>query len=64
MLETIKRNVLLPLTSRLGSMVAGFLVPYGVHSESAEMLAIGVIGVGLVSIDLVASWLNRRASGQ
>ena len=63
MWDTLKKNVILPLGGRLGSLVAGALVPYGVHAQSADMLGIGIVGIGLVSCDLIASYINRRASG-
>lgn len=41
-------------------MIAGVLVPYGINADYAHMLAIGIIGVALIGVDLVASYLNRR----
>lgn len=60
MLQSIKQNVLLPLATRLGSILAGILAPFGVHAEGAQMLAIGLIGVLLIGVDLVAAWLRKN----
>lgn len=60
MWEVVKKNVVRPLAERLGTMLGVALLPYGVHASSAEMVTIGIIGVGLVACDLVADWLKRR----
>lgn len=60
MLNSLKKNLIWPLAGRLGSILGGALIPYGVHAESAETVAIGVIGVLLVAVDLVGSYVSRR----
>lgn len=63
MLDSIKRNVLLPMGSRLGTLLAGVLTPYGVHASSAEAVAVGVIGLGLVAVDLIAAHMLKNKTG-
>lgn len=60
MLENLKKNVVRPLAEMLGTKLAIALVPFGVHADSAEALALGIIGVGLVACDLVYDWLRRH----
>lgn len=60
MLKTIKETVVGPLSTRLGTLLAGVLAPYGVHADFANMVAIGVIGTGLVACDLVLAQLRKR----
>lgn len=61
MFETIKRNVLLPLQTRLGTMVAMLLAPYGVHGTTAEMISVGIIGIGCIACDLLQARFRRKA---
>lgn len=60
MLKNIKETVIAPLCTRLGTLLAGVLAPFGVHAEFAHMLAIGVIGAGLIACDLVLAQLRKR----
>lgn len=64
MFDLIKQNVLIPVGQRLGTLVAGVLLPYGVHSESAEMVTVGLLGVGLVALDLIAARISRNRGGE
>lgn len=60
MLDLMRVNVLMPLMSRLGTMTASILVPFGVHAELAQQIGIGVTAAGLVIFDLTAAYLNRK----
>lgn len=60
MLETIRMHVLVPLMGRVGTATATALLPFGVHAALAQQVGIGVTAVGLVTFDLVTSYLNRR----
>lgn len=60
MLDSVKKNVIWPMGQRLGTLLAGFLIPYGVHSGTAEMLTTGIIGVGLLAADLLMARFARK----
>lgn len=60
MWDSVKKNVIQPLGTRIGSLIAGSLVPYGVHASSTEMLTMGIIGLGCVIADLVAARYARK----
>lgn len=60
MLKNIKETVIAPLSTRLGTLLAGVLAPFGVNSDWAHMLAIGIIGACLIAGDLVLAQLRKR----
>lgn len=64
MYKTIRDNVLLPLFTRLGTMIGAVLLSAGVQQELAEQAILGVIAVCLIGVDLVMSYLGRRKAKQ
>lgn len=57
-------NVLLPIGTRLGSLVSGALIYYGVQNDHAMNLAgviqTGVVIGGLVAVDLVFAYVRKK----
>lgn len=57
-------NVLLPIGTRLGSIVSGGLIYWGVQNDSAMNLGgvvqTGVVVLGLVGVDLVLALIRKR----
>lgn len=64
MLKALRDNILLPLLTRLGTAAGSLLMAWGVQQELAEQAILGVIALGLIAFDLVASYVNRRRKGQ
>lgn len=60
LLKTIRDNVVLPLITRLGTMLGTVLIASGVHQDLAEQAILGVIAMGLIAFDLVMSYIRRR----
>lgn len=62
LLKTIRENILLPLFTRLGTMLGTVLLGAGVQQELAEQAILGVIAVCLIAFDLVMSYIRRRTA--
>lgn len=62
MWDAIKKNLVRPLGEQIGTKIAIAIAPFGVHAETSEMITIGVIGVLLVAVDLVAARYKRKAA--
>lgn len=60
MWETVKKNLIQPMSTRVGTLVAGMLAPFGVHAETSQMITIGIIGVGCLAVDLIAARFARK----
>lgn len=60
MLQVIRNNVLYPLAGRLGTATSTFLVSYGVATDHADWVRLGVMGLAGVAFDLGVSFLYRR----
>lgn len=60
MLELIKHNLLLPASTRLGSLVTGVLVGVGANSTHADWVGTGVAGALLIAADLGLAWLRKK----
>lgn len=60
MLEMFKTNVLVPSLGRVGSLSSGMLVGWGAQQQHADWVAIGLTGAGLVTFDLLSSWVIRK----
>jgi len=58
----IKRNFLLPVLARLGTVTATWLLSTGITADHAQQIALGVTTVGLVIYDLIVDRLNRKAN--
>lgn len=61
MFSQFKSNVLAPVSTRLGSLVSGGLVGLGAQTDHANWVGIGVASGLLISVDLMAAWLRKRA---
>lgn len=59
-MENFKKLIVGPMSTRLGTLIAGILAPFGVQADYAHMLGIGVVGLGLIAVDLVAAEARRR----
>lgn len=57
---TIRQNVLLPLATRVGSIIGTGLAGYGLASDSSHQLGTLVASAGLIIADLIADWLLRK----
>lgn len=57
-------NVLLPIGTRLGSLVSGALIYYGVQNDHAMnlggLIQTGVVIGGLVAVDLVLAYVRKK----
>lgn len=61
MLENIRKNILSPLATRIGTAVSIGLTGYGMADGDATVIGSAVaIGLGL-GIDLMSDWLRKRA---
>lgn len=60
LLKTIRDNVVLPLVTRLGTMLGTVLIGAGVQQELAEQAILGVIAMCLIAFDLVMSYIGRE----
>lgn len=63
-MKLIMREVLAPLSRRLGTATGAFLLAYGVEQGSADLIASGVAAAVMVAADLVASALIRNRRGR
>lgn len=61
MYKTVLENIVRPLLTRLGSYGSGLLVGAGVATHDATVISVGVTTAALVGIDLIASYINRKA---
>lgn len=61
MLENIRKNVLSPLATRLGTGTSLLLVGYGWAEHEASILGAAVTVLLGVGIDLMSDWLRKRA---
>lgn len=61
MFELIRKNILSPLVTRIGTAVSLGLTGYGLADGDATVVGSAVaIGLGL-GIDLLSDWLRKRA---
>lgn len=60
LLKTIRDNVVLPLVTRLGTMLGTVLIGAGVQQELAEQAILGAIAMCLIAFDLVMSYISRQ----
>lgn len=61
MLDLIKHNLLLPASTRLGSLVTGVLVGVGANSTHADWVGTGVAGALLIGTDYMLAWLRKKS---
>lgn len=64
MFDIIKENVVKPSLTRVGFLLTGWLVGQGVASDYAHMVGTGVIGLGLIILDLCLAYLRKRGIEQ
>lgn len=64
LLKTIRDNVLLPLFTRLGTMLGTVLIGAGIQQELAEQAILGVIAMCLIAFDLAMSYIGRRKAAE
>lgn len=60
MLKTVRSYVLGPLTTRLGTFLAGILGAYGFHADFAHALALVILSIALVGVDLILAQLRKH----
>lgn len=60
MLQKLLNEVLAPLVRRLGSMGAGAAITYGANAEQVQAIEAGLVALGLLAVDLIASHFNRK----
>lgn len=60
MIEMIKANVLLPATTRMGSLAAGGLVTLGMTQPHADAVGLGLAALLGFGVDLVLAWYRKR----
>jgi hypothetical protein len=51
-MKLLVRQVLNPLLSRVGTLLAGALAAQGVNGETTQQIVTGIIALGLVVVDL------------
>lgn len=59
--EAIKANVLVPATTRIGSLTAGGLVTLGMTQPHADAVALGTAALLGFGVDLMLAWFRKRA---
>ena len=60
MYKTVRSYVLGPLTTRVGTWLAGGLAAYGIHSDYAHGLALGAMSIMLIVCDLALAYLRKK----
>lgn len=60
MMQFVLKELAKPLLRRLGSMIAGSLVSIGIATEQAVAFETALIAVGMLSVDLVLSHMDRK----
>lgn len=60
MKKFILKELLKPTLRRLGSMIAGALVTYGVAEDAAVAIQTGAVAALAVAIDLAMSYMERN----
>lgn len=60
--HAIIENLLLPSLTRLGTIVAGGLIGYGVSAEHTDNIVLGGISIVLVGIDFAFSYVRRKVT--
>ena len=60
MVKTFKDNVLLPLSTRLGTAASLWLTGYGVAHDQALVTSAVTVALG-VGIDLMLAWFRKRS---
>lgn len=58
--NVIRSNVIAPASTRLGTLVAGTLVPLGANADHAAQVGIGVTALGLIMFDLTVAYIRKR----
>lgn len=64
MLQAIYSNVVLPASTRLGSMSTGLLVGWGANQQHADWVGTGIAGGFLIATDFMLAWLRKRSIQQ
>lgn len=59
--DAIKNNVLLPASTRLGTLASGGLIAIGVETGHATTLGTALPVAVLVGVDLMLAWLRKRS---
>lgn len=54
-------NVLLPMTTRVGVGITGYLVGIGATAQYADWVGTGVAGALLIGVDLMLAWFRKRS---
>lgn len=63
--DTVRRNLVMPFLSRLGTMAATYLVVVlGADADLARQVAAGIVALVLIGFDFVISWANRKEAEQ
>lgn len=60
MLQIIKTNILLPASTRLGSLATGALIGIGANATHADWVGTGIAGALLISVDLGLAYLRKQ----
>lgn len=53
-------NVVLPLSTRLGTMAGASLLALGADAAMVDQVILGISAVALIAVDLVFSWIGRQ----
>lgn len=59
--DVVRKNVVVPLSTRIGTFVTGYLVALGANPTPAHAVGLGVAGAGLIIADLTVSWIARKS---
>jgi len=60
LLNTLRRELAMPLLRRVGTALAAYLVGAGVASDDATAIVTGLIAVAGILMDLAFSYLDRK----
>ena len=60
-LDAFRKNIVVPSVTRMGTLIAGWIIGQGIPSDHAHAVGLGVAGAALIAFDLTVSWFARRA---
>lgn len=59
-MKILVRQVINPLLSRVGTLLAGALAAQGINGETTQQIVTGVIALGLVLVDLAIDKIVQK----
>lgn len=60
-MNSVLRNIIEPVSRRLGTAVSGALIGYGVAADEANLIGSALVVVVGIGSDLLLSYFDRKA---